>query len=217
MIARIKAEWRLKLALFLVANAVFWSGYQFLGRCEFFPLREVPLTWLDRAVGYQPNGWVWVYLSQYVFTLALPLLLTTREALRRYGWTLALMGGGAFAVFLFFPTPGPRPLEVGKNAAMQFLATADAPMNALPSLHAAFIACMAMLAWRMFGVRALVVAAVWGGAILFSTLATKQHYALDLPAGLLLGWLADAIAWRGASDAAMMPVSDGVMSQRGAR
>ena len=218
MIARIKAEWRLKVALLVIANAVFWGGYQILGRHAFFSPREVPLTWLDRAVDYQPDGWVWVYLSQYVFTSALPLLLTTREALWRYARTLALMSGGAFVVFLFFPTPGPRPLEVGGNIAMQFLATADAPMNALPSLHAAFIACMTALAWRMFrSSGTLAVSAVWGPAILFSTLATKQHYALDLLAGLLLGAVADWLAWRGASAAAMMPVSDGVMSQRGAR
>ncbi len=211
------AQWRLKLMLLVVANAVFWSGYQVLGRHAFFPLREVPVTWLDRAVDYQPEGWVWVYFSQYIFTLALPLLLTTREALWRYARTLAVTGGGAFAVFLFFPTSGPRPLEVGENIGMQFLATADGPLNALPSLHAAFIACMAMLAWRMFGARSLAVAVVWGSAILFSTLATKQHYALDLLAGAALGAVVDWLAWRGASAAAMMPVSDGVMSQRGAR
>ncbi len=212
-----KAEWRLKLALLLVANAVFWSAYQTLGRHAFFPLHEVPQTWLDRAVPFQPVAWSWVYLSQYIFTLALPLLLTSREALRRYVVSLAVMSAGAFSAFLFFPTPGPRPAEVGGDLAMRWIATADGYLNALPSLHAAFIVCMAALACRMFGARSLAVAVVWGGAILFSTLATKQHYALDLLAGGVLGWLADAVAWRGASAAAMMAVSDGVMSQRGAR
>ena len=221
MIARLKAEWRLKLVLLVVFNSVFWSGYQVLSRHAFFPMRAVPLTLLDHTVPFQPEPWAWVYLSQFVFTGALPLLLTTREAIRRYSVSLVVMSAVGFAVFFFFPTPGPRPMEVGGNLAMKWIAAGDGTMNAFPSLHAAFIICMSVLAWRMFGrahpLRVVVVAAFLGGAILFSTLATKQHYVLDLLAGAALGWLADRLAWRGASAAAMMPFKSGSTSQCGAR
>jgi membrane-associated phospholipid phosphatase len=221
VIERLKSEWRLKLVLVVVINALFWSGYQMLARYAFFPQRAVPETALDRAVPFQPEPWAWVYLSQYIFTGMLPLLLTSRESIRRYVVSLTLMSASGFAVFLFFPTPGPRPAEVGGNLAMNWIAMADGTLNAFPSLHAAFIVCMSVLAWRMFGRshprRVVLVSVLWGGAILFSTLATKQHYALDLLAGALLGWLADSLAWRGVSAAAMIPFKSGSTSQLGVR
>ena len=221
MIRRLQAEWRLKLVLLVVFNAIFWTGYQVLARHVFFPLRAVPVTWLDRAVPFAPTPWAWVYLSQFLFTGPLPLLLTTREDIRRYSVSLAAMSSAGFAVFFFFPTPGPRPADLGGSVAMEWIAAGDGALNALPSLHAAFVVCMSALAWRMFGrahpLRVVAVAVAWGGAILFSTLATKQHYALDLVAGAALGWLADWLAWRGASAAAMMPFISGSTSQLGAR
>ena len=221
MIRRLQAEWRLKLVLLVVFNALFWTGYQTLARHAFFPLRAVPVTWLDRAVPFAPTPWAWVYLSQFLFTGPLPLLLTTREAIQRYSVSLAVMSSAGFTTFLFFPTPGPRPPEVGASVAMNWIATGDGTLHAVPSLHAAFVVCMSALAWRMFGGahprRVVVLAALWSGAILFSTLATKQHYALDLFAGAWLGWMADWLAWRGASAAAMMPFKSGSTSQRGAR
>ncbi|MEO6788312.1 MAG: phosphatase PAP2 family protein [Chthoniobacteraceae bacterium] len=221
MIGRLKAEWRLKLVLLVMFNAVFWTGYQVLARHAFFPLRAVPVTWVDRAVPFAPEPWAWVYLSQFLFTGSLPLLLATREAIRCYSISLAMMSGAGFGTFLFFPTPGPHPPEAGGNLAMEWIAAGDGALNALPSLHAAFVVCMSALAWRMFGRehpwRVAIVVVVWGGAILFSTLATKQHYALDLVAGALVGWWADSLAWRGASAAATMPFKSGITSHRGAR
>ncbi len=206
----LQAEWRLKVVLFVVFNAMFWIGYQGLARHAIFPLRAVPLTALDRAVPFQPEPWAWVYLSQFVFVGWLPLLLTTRAAIRRYSVSLAVMSATGFAVFLFLPTPGPRPAEVGGSFAMKWIAAGDGALNSIPSLHAAFVVCMGALAWRMFGRThpelVALISLLWGGAILFSTLATKQHYALDLVAGGLLGWAADWLAWRGGSAAATMPV-----------
>lgn len=217
MIKRLRAEWRLKLLVFVVVNAVFWVGYQWLSRHAHFPLRPIPVTWLDRAVPFQPELWSWIYLSQFLFTGALPLLLVTRADLRRYVVSLAVMSSASFAIFLFLPTEGPRPSDVGDSVAMRWIAHADGPLNALPSLHAAFLVCMGCLAWRMFGWKAVPLVVIWGGAILYSTLATKQHYALDLLAGGTLGWLADSLAWRGVGAAASIPVSNGIASQHGER
>lgn len=215
MWARLTAEWRLKLLLFLLLNAGFWLGYQTLARQAFFPLRTVPHTTLDQAIAYQPAFWGWVYLSQFLFTGAVPLFLTRREELRRYALSVGVMGGVSFTVFLFFPTQAPRPIDLGNTLPMQFLAAADGPLNALPSLHSAFIIAMTFLSQRIFGTKAFVPAVIWGGAILYSTLAIKQHYALDLLAGAGVGWMADRLAWRGASAVATMPVSSGVASHRG--
>jgi membrane-associated phospholipid phosphatase len=217
MLARLKTHWRLKLLLFLAINSIFWTCYQILSRHAFFPLRTVPATVVDEVIPMRPGFWSWVYLSQFLVTGLLPLLLTTREEIRRYASSLAFMSLVGFSVFFFFPTRGPRPSQIEGSLAMQIIAGADGPLNALPSLHAAFVVCMSCLAWRMFGLRAIALAFVWGIAILYSTLATKQHYALDVLAGGVLGWLADWLSWRGASAAATIPVSSGMASQCGER
>ncbi len=217
MFARLQAEWRLKALLFVALGTAFWSCYLFLSRRAYFPLRAVPVTGLDEIVPFQPEFWAWIYLSNFLATSTLPFLLPTREAIRRYASSVWFIGLSSFAVFLFFPTQGPRPADIGGGVAMRFIAHADGTLNALPSLHAAFVVCVASLARRMFGPKVLPVAVLWGGAILYATLATKQHYALDLLAGGALGWGADWLAWRGASAEAMICVSSGTASQRGAR
>jgi membrane-associated phospholipid phosphatase len=76
-------------------------------------------------------------------------------------------------------------------------------MNAFPSLHAAFLAYLARLTWRMFQGTlsrwSVAAGVVWGAAILYATIATRQHYAIDLMAGASIGVLADWLAWRRAS------------------
>ena len=45
--------------------------------------------------------------------------------------------------------------------------------------------------------------ALWGAAILYGTLATKQHWVADLPPAFALAWLAHRWAWRKAKPAAL--------------
>ena len=76
----------------------------------------------------------------------------------------------------------------------------DGPLNAFPSLHAGYLVYTIALARRLFG-RQLhpgvwAILWVWAMLILFATLATKQHYALDLLAGGVIGCAADWFAWR---------------------
>jgi len=224
LVSLLTAHWRLKIALTLALNLLFWGGYGYLGHHALFPLRAVPLTALDRSVPFQPFPWAWIYLSQYIFVPALPWLLTARQAIRRYAVGVLIMSLASFSIFLFLPTPGPRPLEVGDDFAMRTVATYDGALNACPSLHAVFLVYMALLAWRMFGRHAPLLTAgtsfLWGTAILYSTLATKQHYVLDLVLGAVLGVAADWLAWRGAPPAIAeltIPRNSGDTSHAGAR
>ena len=204
MIARFLAHWRLKLLLTFALNLVFWTGYSFLGRHTFFPQWTPPLIWLDHAIPFQPAFWGWVYLSQFLFTGTLPWFLATKEQLRRYVVGLAVMIVVSFSIFLLFPVASPRPPESASAAgAMPWILGYDGAFNAFPSLHAAFLIYMAALARRMAGgalpVGVVIVGVLWGTAILYATIATRQHYALDLLAGGLLGYGADWITWRRSS------------------
>jgi membrane-associated phospholipid phosphatase len=77
---------------------------------------------------------------------------------------------------------------------MLFLKNVDAAGNACPSLHAAFavFACL----WFERVLQEMkrphwvhVANVIWALAILYSTIATRQHVAIDTLAGSLLGWM----------------------------
>ena len=197
---RIGTLWQTKLWLTLAGSIVFWTIYLFLSRHALLPIHTLPLTPLDRWAGFQPQPWAWVYESNFLITGIIPWLITTRETLRRYVIGLALLAGVNFAIFVLFPVAAPRPPELETSSFLLLFARIDGPLNAFPSLHAGTLIYTLALGWRLFGARLnpIIIGAmlVWAGLILFATLATKQHYAVDLLAGGALGWCADRFAWR---------------------
>jgi membrane-associated phospholipid phosphatase len=201
--ARVRTLWRIKLLLTVIVNVGFWGGYLFLSRHAFLPVHKLPMTRLDDWAGFRPQPWAWVYESVFLITGAIPWLIVTREGLRRYLTGFVIMCGASFAIFAVCPVASPRPENPAVSRLLLFITQVDGPLNAFPSLHAGCLVYTLALARRLFGwqrhfvVRALLV--LWAGLILFATLATKQHYALDLLAGGLLGWLADWLAWRNTS------------------
>ena len=266
---RVRTLWRTKTFLTAIISVLFWGPYLFLSRHAFFPVHELPLTWLDRWAGFQPSPWVWIYESVFLLTGTVPWLINTREGLRRYAAGFGGLAGICFLIFTLFPVAAPRPENLEANQLLIFITSLDGPLNAFPSLHAGCLVYTLALLRRMFGgsnlhsevpmvahasrvrdwasrpilraptnfiflkifvrrrfwrdaknrtrdacapqghhpvaistselrLNPLAVAAllVWAGLILFATLATKQHYAVDLLAGGLIGWFADWLAWR---------------------
>ncbi len=222
---RFRVLWPAKLRLTAIVTVLFWGCYLFLSRHALFPIHPLPMMWLDKWAGFQPHPWAWVYESIFLLTSVIPWLMVSREELRRYVTGFALLSGVCFVVFALFPVASPRPANLEANAFLIFITRVDGPLNAFPSLHAGCLVYTLALASRLFGRgRSSIVAAlllVWAGLILFSTLATKQHYALDLLAGGLIGWAADRFAWRnsGCGDmaSASTPRKSGVVSQAGWR
>jgi membrane-associated phospholipid phosphatase len=99
-----------------------------------------------------------------------------------------------FGLFLFWPTAVPKlPMDgAAGSSVVGFLKSVDATGNACPSLHVAFSVLTAVWLQRLLRylgaphwLRAL--NWLWCLGILYSTLATKQHVAIDLYAGVALG------------------------------
>ena len=197
---RFQMLWRLKLTLTVVVMALFWGVYLTLSRHAIMPVHELPLTWLDRWAGFRPEPWAWIYETVFVLIAAVPWLSTAREQLHRYVLGFALLSSISFLVFIAFPVASPRPLQVREHAFLWFLTQVDGPLNAFPSLHAGTLVYTLSVARRMFERQCpplvWLLLGVWSLLILFATLATKQHYAVDLAAGAVLGLLADQVAWR---------------------
>jgi membrane-associated phospholipid phosphatase len=202
-LARIAALWREKLFLTIALNILFWSTYFFLSRHALFRPHPLPMTWLDNWAGFRPYPWVWIYESNFLLVPAIPWLIVSREELRRCVTGFILLASVSFAIFVVFPVASPRPTDLGTNPFMLLIARADGPFNAFPSLHASTLIYTLALAKRIFGrsLNPFVFAALilWAALILFGTLATKQHYAIDLLAGGLIGLAADWAVWRNSS------------------
>ena len=165
-----------------------------LQRIGVFPERAIPDTWLDRVVAFDPT-WTPLYLS-LCGLVPLSVVLANRPLqLGSFARGLAALCGVSFAGFVLLPALGPRPsVEViaGLEGAYPWLVSVDGARNAFPSLHAALTVFCMSFALRVVGaptgLRAL--GWCWAALIMFSTLATKQHFALDVGVGGAVGALA---------------------------
>jgi len=197
LLRRFRSCWKLKLLLTLVLTILFCVPYLYLARHAFFPVRQVPAIWIDRAAGFEPR-WVWVYQSVYLLTGCLPWLADSRAQLMQYLRGFAMLSLTCFAIFLFFPTKIARPEVAEPSGMYALLMLYDGPYNALPSLHAGFLYFTLAFVQRIYSrlpSGMSIVLLTWSLLILWSTLATKQHYALDLLAGIALAAICDAAAW----------------------
>lgn len=146
-------------------------------------------TAIDLAVPFVAAS-IWVYLSQF---LLLPwTLATVRDDVTRsrtfYAMLLATLI--SLPVFVLYPTcvTHPPPPTGGLTGfAWQTLYFGDTPNNAFPSLHVALAAIAGVALWQS---RRYLIAMVWPGGIMISTLTTRQHISWDVAGGLLVAGLA---------------------------
>jgi hypothetical protein len=172
--------------------AVFFYAYFWAMRHPLGAVTVMPVTWVDQWIGFQPLSFplyvfLWVYIS-----LATALAKDLRE-LATFGAASLAMSVVGLAVYMLLPTRVPDfAIDWSLYPSMQFLKTVDVGGNAFPSLHAAFcvftavvlhVQLRAMGAARWIRVCNLLLCA----GILYSTMATRQHVALDAVAGAVLG------------------------------
>ena len=160
---------------------------------------HVPELALDRSVPLEP-AWALVYGALYLFLILLPVLVIRQEEqIRRTVRAYLLVWLTAYVCFLLYPTLAPRPAEViGEGfalAGLRFLYSADPPYNCFPSLHVAHSFVSALACYRVHrGVG--IVAALCAALVGLSTLYTKQHYVLDVLAGIFLAGVAYGVFLR---------------------
>jgi membrane-associated phospholipid phosphatase len=162
--------------------------------------RHVPELALDRALPLVPF-WALVYGALYVFLILLPIFIVReQEHVRRTVNAYLLIWITAYVIFfVVYPTGAPRPEKViGEGFAvwgLRALYSSDPPYNCFPSLHVAHSFVSALTCFRMhrkIGIVAIVCAAM----VALSTLFTKQHYVLDVIAGVFLAVVAYVIFLR---------------------
>ena len=212
---RLAAHWRLKLVGVRAFAGIFFAGYFLLLKYPAFAVTEMPLTALDRLVPLQP-GALLAYVSLWIYVPLVPgLMVETREILGFYR-TAGLLCLVGFGIFFFWPTAVPSlGQDWSGHPAFARLKATDDTGNACPSLHVAFAVFCAGLLHRQFrkfpGTNLLRVASwLWCAGIAYSTLATRQHVAIDVLAGTILGTCGAAFhCWRETKAKGTAPVRHG--------
>jgi membrane-associated phospholipid phosphatase len=162
---------------------------------ELFPpaRRYAPEIAFDRAVPLQP-AWALVYGALYGFLIILPLFVVRQEEqIRRTVFAYLTIWITSYVFFIAYPTIAPRPLEVAGDGffvwSLRTLYGADPPYNCFPSLHVAHSFVSALTIHRVHrgaGILTLIAALL----VAVSTLFTKQHYVVDVIAGIVLAFIA---------------------------
>ena len=184
--------WPAKMAGTSLGMAAFFAAYFWLLRHPLYPLTTMPLTAVDRLIGFRPES-LPLYCSFWLYIALAPALMINRRELVSYGLAAIGLSVIGLGIFLFWPTTLPRcDVDWSQHPSFAFLKAVDASGNACPSLHVAFAVFTAV--WferllRQMGAGRLVRACswIWCLGIVYSTVAIRQHVSLDVLAGTVLG------------------------------
>lgn len=192
---RLGALWPFKLVGITAGMTLFFVAYFWLLH---HPLRApmiMPFTAVDGWIPFQPAT-LPLYLSLWAYVSLAPGLIGERRELASYAGAALALALAGLGLFLLWPTAVPPSGQTwASDSAFAFLKNTDASGNACPSLHVAFAVFTALeLARLLRGLGAGRAVAwlnwLWCAGILYSTMATRQHVALDVAAGAALGAVA---------------------------
>lgn len=158
---------------------------------------SLPLeTRLDAYIPFVPE-FIFPYLFYYPWLLMPLFVLRTRESFFRSIAAFSLMQIVAQIIFVLFPSHMVRPIVTSQGFAsdlVRMLYRLDLGWNLFPSLHVAHAVIVALIFCRYGRKWALPVSLV-SALIALSTVLVKQHYAIDIPGGVLLAGLCFRAAW----------------------
>ena len=179
----------LTLSVFLIIGV-----YQFYFWCQRHQLarpRELKLP-IDDWIPYSPN-WVWIYsFLYYPVILYINWIVESPSQFNRIAISYILLLALQMAFFLAFPVATPESWRAGsgrRSLSERFLAfvqSFDACSNCFPSMHVSVAMLTALHLYPRLGIWSVAFPLLIG----LSTLFTKQHYLIDIPAGAALGWVA---------------------------
>ncbi|HEY6240900.1 MAG TPA: phosphatase PAP2 family protein [Burkholderiales bacterium] len=190
----------LKMIATMGGIAIFFYAYFWVMRHPLSVATVMPMTWIDDLIPFSPAFFL-LYVSLWVYISLGSVLTKDARELAAWGGVSFAMSVIGLGIFLILPTKIPDfGVDWFRYPGLAFLKRVDVLGNACPSLHVAFAAFTAVVLHKaLTAVRApravLACNVLWCIVIVYSTMATRQHVALDVVAGLLLAGAA-AVAYR---------------------
>lgn len=189
---RFATLWHLKALGTTTFMVVFFWFYFLVLAKPLQPVFEMPLTWLDNQIPFTPSAYG-IYISLWIYVSLPPAFLGNLRVLLNFGgWVTALCAFGLIAFWLFpNKTPG-FGIDWSLYPELARIKSMDASGNACPSMHVAtavfsafwidaiLVASTAPRAVRLISVLHCI-------AIIWSTMAIRQHVVIDVILGALLG------------------------------
>ena len=171
---------------------VFFTAYIYLLKNPSGPVTVMPLTTLDEWISFDPWA-LSVYVSLWVYVSLPPALMQTRAEIIDFGMRIGSLCLTGLIIFYIWPNAvPPADIDWARYPGGSTLQGVDAAGNACPSLHVAtaVFSCL-WLEWTTprtsKGQWFRWISVIWCVAIAYSTMATKQHVAIDVACGALLG------------------------------
>jgi membrane-associated phospholipid phosphatase len=180
-------KYRVGWGLFVFAVILYLTSNHY----HFIPPQFLPITELDAVIPFVPLT-VWIYISEYLFFAAVYIVCKDMFNLNKYIYSFLFLQVVSVLIFWVWPTTYPRdqfPLPDSLDPITYYvfnaLRTTDTPANCCPSLHVSSVYLSSFIflddqrsKFPFFF--------LWGTAIAFSTLTTKQHYIVDVITGFLM-------------------------------
>jgi membrane-associated phospholipid phosphatase len=182
----------LKAAGTMAFLVLFFWAYFLVQRNPLSVPAEMPLTAIDGWVAFTPHA-LPVYVSLWVYVSVPPAFLTGLRTLGCFVLWMACLCLLCLAIFWIVPTVvPPSGIDWTQYPAMAGIKAVDQGSNACPSLHVASAVFSFVWLRRLFRAMGAPRSLVWLSglqclAILWSTLATRQHVFLDVLAGACVG------------------------------
>jgi membrane-associated phospholipid phosphatase len=199
---RIRTRWVVKMTGTTVIMTAFFIVYFWLLNHARLPVTTVPRIFVDRMIAFRP-GALALYVSLWVYVPLAPAFLIHTRDMKAYVATVLALSAIGFGIFILWPTAVPKPeVQPSQMQSMVYLKAIDASGNAFPSLHVAFAVYSAMLFERLLRDMRSGWLLLWGNwlwclGIIYSTIAIRQHVALDALAGIILGGMLGFALLRG--------------------
>lgn len=178
----------------LYVTLYFASSVFYIGQAGYFML-----TPLDHGLPFLP--WTsLVYVMLYPFLFYMCFDIKNYQNLNKVLYAFMFLIISSCLIFILYPVAYPRefyPLPYTNNLGVNLLRAVrmlDRPVNCFPSLHVSSVYLFSFAFWHECRKKFAIFMAI-STAISLSTLTTKQHYILDVIAGLTLATVIYVLLW----------------------
>lgn len=184
--------WPLKAAGTMSFMMLFFWGYFTVLRQPLTEPVTMPRLAIDEWIPFSAAAFP-IYASLWVYVSLPPAFLGSLRPLLWFGAWISALCLFCLGIYWLFPTLVPAAgIDWSAYPELAAIKNADGAGNACPSLHVASSVFTALWLERIARSVGAPVALRWGNAllctaILWSTIATRQHVALDVLAGIVVG------------------------------